>query len=66
MEVELYTPDDQKIGTWTSTMVAYYSDWSDRSTPANQLVQTIPLTITPRCVLTEYEPLVNIASDIRY
>ena len=37
-EVELYTPDDQKIGTRNVNMIAYYSAWSDRNTPTNTIV----------------------------
>lgn len=40
-EVELYTPDDLKIGTRNVNMIAYYSDWSDRNTPPNRIVQSV-------------------------
>jgi hypothetical protein len=65
-EVELYTPDDQKIGTRYANMIAYYSDWSDRNTPTNTIVQRVSLTITPRCVITKYLPKLEIAKDVRY
>jgi hypothetical protein len=29
-EVELYTPDDNKIGSHVVNVIAYYSAWSDR------------------------------------
>jgi hypothetical protein len=33
--VMLYTYDTSEIGTHTPNVIAYYSDWSDRATPAN-------------------------------
>ena len=34
-EVEVYTPDDNKIGDHIVTVWAFYSAWSDRSEPSS-------------------------------
>jgi len=67
-EVELYTPDDNKIGTRIVNVIAYYSAWSDRHQPNSNTwhYQRIKVTIEKRCVITEYLPSVIISADHRY
>jgi hypothetical protein len=67
-EVELYTPDDNKIGSRVVNVIAYYSAWSDRHQPSSHYwhYQKVRVTIEPRCVITEYLPSVLIGADQRY
>lgn len=39
-EVEVYTPDDNKIGDHIVTVWGYYSAWSDRSEPSSRYRHT--------------------------